>query len=109
MTKKLKPVHIDCTLFAVGTFCSVIAFEFSSDSTYNYVDKQVVFWTRVLAAACAQTCLSLITFRNKSYAKSTDGQPAIAPQPPAIPVTQELINKNEKDNPTSITPKLNVN
>lgn len=65
----MKPVHIDGFLFFTGSFFGSISAGFASDAAYQYVNSHHVFWIRIFSAAISTSCISLITFRNQTYAK----------------------------------------
>lgn len=88
---KLRSVHIDCVILAVGSFCGGMAAGFAPDSAYQYVDKHVVFWMRVIMGSISITCINLISFRNNSYGKDAAKQLSLTDNP-LVPTTKQ----NEK-------------
>lgn len=88
---KLKPVHVDGFLFFFGSFFGSISAGFASDATYQYVNAHLVFWVRILSAAISTSCISLITFRNQTYAKWLE-----QPKPQPISLTA---NQTSKETP----------
>lgn len=81
--KRVKPVHIDGTLYVSMAVFLAIQSYFTSEEAYKYVNPYAIFWIKGVCAVVGAAAGALKMFRSRTYADSQKADNSSLTSPPS--------------------------